>query len=421
VGGAVGLSDISEIGTRTLATAAEEIAAVTELVQRVTGIDITIVSEVTGDEQYVFRGLEARPELPFAAGASIPYAASLCSRIHAGHSPATVPDTREVPALWNHWLALKEGLGVDWDILAFCTRDVVLPDGVRYGTLCLHHLEERTFTPDEEALLEVLARMLGLQIWRERAARRLVEALDAYHDAERRRVDLADELQHELRAPLQVIDGYAEGMLDGVIARDDEHVTLVRREAGRAIQLLEDVAALVRLEQPAAENGATAVAVDAVAEEMRERLAPLAEAAGVALLTDAEPAEVELPPGRLEQLFVNLIRNALRAVQGGGGTRITIFVRPGGANVELGVEDDGPGMPPEERARAFDRFFRGASDGIEAQGSGLGLTIARRIANAAGGEIAAEPLAPRGLRVVARLPARVERDTGGGEAPPEAG
>ena len=66
--------------------------------------------------------------------------ASLCSRIHAGQSPATVPDTREVPALWEHWLALKEGLGVDWDILAFCTRDVLLPDGTRYGTLCLHHL-----------------------------------------------------------------------------------------------------------------------------------------------------------------------------------------------------------------------------------------------------------------------------------------
>jgi signal transduction histidine kinase len=210
-------------------------------------------------------------------------------------------------------------------------------------------------------------------------------------------------------------------MLDGVIARDDVHVTLVRREAGRAIQLLEDVAALVRLEQPAAGNGAAAVAADAVAEEMRERLAPLAEAAGVALVTETGPAQVELPPGRLEQLLVNLIRNALRAVQGGGGTRITIFVRRRRASVELGVEDDGPGMSSEERARAFDRFFRGASDGVEAQGSGLGLTIARRIVNAAGGEIAAEPLAPRGLRVVARLPARAEGGTGGGEAPPQAG
>jgi signal transduction histidine kinase len=421
VGRAVSLAQISEIGTRTLATAAEEIAAVTELVQRVTGIDITVVSEVTDDDEYVFRGLETRAPLPIEAGAAIPYTASLCSRIHLGQSPATVADTREVPALWNHWLSLKEGLGVDWDILAFCTRDIVLPDGIRYGTLCLHHLEERVFTPDEEALLEVLARMLGLHIWRERAARRLVEALDAYNDAERRRVELADELQHELRAPLQVIDGYAEGMLDGVIARDDEHVTLVRREAGRAIQLLEDVAALVRLEQPAAEDETAPVAADVVAEEMRERLAPLAEAAGVALVTEAEPAEVVLPPGRLEQLFVNLIRNALRAVQGGSGTRITIFVRAHGEIVDLGVEDDGPGMPPEERARAFDRFFRGASDGVEAQGSGLGLTIARRIATAAGGEIAAEELAPRGLRVVARLPALAERGPGGREAPPEAG
>ena len=83
-----------------------------------------------------------------------------------------MPDTREVPALWNQWLRLKEGLGVDWDILAFCTREVRLPDGELFGTLCLHHLQPREFSADEQALLEVLARLLGQEIWRERAAAR---------------------------------------------------------------------------------------------------------------------------------------------------------------------------------------------------------------------------------------------------------
>jgi signal transduction histidine kinase len=326
-----------------------------------------------------------------------------------------VPDTREVPALWQHWLGLKGGLGVDWDILAFCTRDVRLPDGGLFGTLCVHHTEPRSFSADEQALLEVLARMLGQEIWRERAARELREALAALGTAERRRVELADELRHELRAPLQVIDGYAEGMLDGVVLRDDEHVTLVRHEAGRASQLLDDITELVRLEGRGPAEATVPVEADATVAEMRDRLAPLAESAGVELVAEVAPAAVPIPRKRLEQLVVNLVRNALRAVEGGGGTRIVIFVRPEEAFVAIGVEDDGPGMVADELPRAFERFYRGNSDSDAAQGSGLGLTIARRIVEAAGGEIRAENVLPRGLRVVARLP--LQQAVAGGDEP----
>ena len=257
---------------------------------------------------------------------------------------------------------LKEGLGVDWDILAFCTRDVVLPDGTLYGTLCLHHREERTFSDDEQALLEVLARMLGLEIWRERAARELVDALAAYDDAERRRVELADELQHELRAPLQVIDGYAEAMLDGVIARDDEHMTLVR---GR----------------PAARSSCSRTSPTSFASSSTRRTrtpsrwppTPWRPRCASGSRRSPRPRASSSSPRRcprrsrsrrrrLEQLFVNLVRNALRAVHAGGGSRITIFVRPDGGLIELGVEDDGPGMAPDQLPRAFERFYRGSSD-----------------------------------------------------------
>src|SRR5581483_4333293 len=261
-------------------------------------------SEITGDGRYVFRGLEQRGDLPVQGGGAIPYERSLCSRIHAGESPATVPDTREVPALWNAWLHLKAGLGVGWDILAFCTRDVRFPDGRRYGTLCVHHLEPRPFSADEQALLEVLARLLGQELWRERAARELAEAVVALDAAEERRVELVEELRHELRAPLQVIDGYAEAMLDDVVPLDDEHLTLVRREAGRAMQLLDDLAELARLEANAAADERGTAAADVTALEMRERLAPLAEAAGVELEAEVVSATLALPPKRLEQFFV---------------------------------------------------------------------------------------------------------------------
>jgi two-component system, OmpR family, sensor histidine kinase BaeS len=400
----IGLAQIAELGGRVLTTGAEEVAAVTELVQRTTGVDITVVSEITDDDRYVFAGIEKRPVVPVERGASIPYAASLCSRVHVGEAPDTIPDIRAVPAFWEHWLDLKAGLGVDWDVRAFCTRDIRLPDGARFGTLCIHHLEPRAFSRDEQALLELLARIIGLEVWRERSAVRLNEALVALGEAERQRVELAEELRHELRAPLQVIDGYAEGMLDGVVERDDEHVTLLRHEAGRAIRLLDDITELVRIEVGEVTAESESVRVDATVTEMRDRLAPLAAAIGIELVTDTAPMTARIARKRLEQLIVNLIRNSLRAMQDGGGARARIFVRPEPGFVAIGVEDDGPGMVEDELARVFDRFYRGSSDSDAAGGSGLGLTIARRIVEAANGEIRAENLPGRGLRVTTLLP-----------------
>lgn len=418
------LSRIAELGERALASSAEAIEEVGALVQRVTGIDITVVSEVTADGRYVFRALESLVPLSLEEEDAIPWEASLCSRVHAGESPAVVPETRDVPALWSSWVRLKEGLGVEWDVRAFCTQDVRLPDGALFGTLCLHHREPREFSTDEQVLLALLARLVGQEVWRERASAELRAAVALVAEAARERVELAEELRHELRAPLAVIDGYAEGMLDGVVQRDDEHVVLVQREAGRAARLLDDLVDLAKLEvQPGAEQVEVAP-LHEIAGEMHVRLEPLATAAGVTLEVELCPAYVWVERRRLEQIVVNLVRNALRAVGGGGGTRVVLFVRPaesaGSAAVAVGVEDDGPGLPADERARIFDRFFRGRSGRDAGEGSGLGLTVVRRIAERAGGTVSAEPGDERGLRVAAILP-RLERAPRGDHPPVETG
>jgi signal transduction histidine kinase len=409
----IGLAEIAHLGGQTLESSAEAIEAVTELVARITTVDITVVSEVTADGTYHFRGVENRSDASVERDSAIPYAWSLCSRVHAGESPASVSDTRTIPALWASWLRLKEGLGVDWDILSFCTRDIVLPDGQRFGTLCLHHREPREFSPDEEALLELLGRLIGQEIARERARDELVSALAALDVAEGARVELAEELRHELRAPLQIIDGYAEGMLDGVVARDDEHVVLVRREATRAMRLLDDLAELARLEgQPRLDDQVGVVRIDTLTREMRDRLAPLAESAGVALGAVTVEASVAGSVKRVEQLVINLVRNALRATRDGAGSAIglSVGVDAESDEVVLAIEDDGPGIPSFERERVFERFFRGHSGREAGEGSGLGLTIVERIVETMGGGIEVEPVKPTGTRIVVRLPRLSEQD-----------
>jgi signal transduction histidine kinase len=374
VSGELRIADLSQLGKRTLASSDVAIAQVTELVQRLSGVDITVLSEVR-DGGYRFAGLETVAPLPLAPGSStIPFESSLCSRVHLGQAPAVVPEMRDEPALWESWLRLKQGLGVDWDIRAFCTTDVLLPDGTLYGTLCLHHREPRAFSDDEQALLAVLARIAGDDIARERARAELDAAVERLTQAEQVRAELVEELAHELRAPLQVIDGYVEGMLDGVLQREDATLALIRRV---------DLAAAVD---------------DAIA-----RFAPLAAAAGSSLRAETQPVTALVPRGRLEQVLVNLTRNALRAVSE-EGSAVVLFARAEGEWALAGVEDDGPGIPPDELARVFDRFYRGRATRDAQRGSGLGLTVVRRIVEAAGGNVSAEQRDPRGFRVTVRLP-----------------
>jgi signal transduction histidine kinase len=403
VDGDIRIADMAELGLRTLSSSEAAITQVTELVQRLSGVDITVLSEVS-DGNYRFAGLETVPALPLVPGSSvIPFESSLCSRVHLGQAPAVVPELRDEPALWDNWLKLKQGLGVDWDIRAFCTTDVRLPDGSLYGTLCLHHCEPRAFSDDEQAMLAVLARIVGDEIARERARAELDAAVERLTAAEQLRAELIEELAHELRAPLQVIDGYVEGMLDGVLAREDATLALIRREAGRSVRLLDDLSYLTRLETAVRHEQPDRIDLAVAVDDALARFAPLAAAAGTALSADTRPVSALVARGRLEQVLVNLTRNALRAVAE-EGSAVTLFARAEGEWAIVGVEDDGPGIPPEEIGRVFERFYRGRSTRDQQRGSGLGLTVVRRIVEAAGGDVSAQQREPRGVRVVVRLP-----------------
>jgi hypothetical protein len=160
----------------------------------------------------VFRSIEARPSLPVGRDDSIPWEQSLCARAHAGESPATVPDTRRVPALWESWQRLRGQLGVDWDVMAFCTRDIRLPDGTFFGTLCIHHRETRRFSADEQGRRR--ARPAARPGGGERVAARLGEAPPSstrQSDARRACGGAPAPAAHSPG------DGYAEAMLDDVV------------------------------------------------------------------------------------------------------------------------------------------------------------------------------------------------------------
>jgi signal transduction histidine kinase len=224
---------------------------------------------------------------------------------------------------------------------------------------------------------------------------------------ERERGFLAD-AAHELRTPLAVVQTQAAVMAGATdpVERDVAHAAL-RDGLARAATLLRQLLTLARLGGEAYRPRVARIALD---EFLQQRLAEFAPRAierdielslEVATAAGASPL-VEGDTESLRSMVDNLVDNALR--YGARQVDVTAQFDAGASKSwQLVVQDDGPGLTAEERARAFDRFWRGAG-GAGEPGSGLGLSIVQRVARVHGGDVVLEAVEPKGLRVVVTLP-----------------
>jgi len=226
-------------------------------------------------------------------------------------------------------------------------------------------------------------------------------------DTEARRVRLLSEVGHEMRTPLTVIDGYVEGMIDGVLPVNPEQLARVSEEVRRLSRLSEDLSTLSRAEEGRLGLSRQQVDLARLVRTAAERLRPQAEDAGIALSVSV--GEGELParvdPDRLAQVVTNLVGNAIRATPSGGELRVTCRRDHGDAVIE--VSDTGEGLEDVELERVFERFYRvpGRRVAEHDTGSGIGLTIARGIMREHGGDLVASSAGPgRGATFAARLP-----------------
>ena len=224
---------------------------------------------------------------------------------------------------------------------------------------------------------------------------RLREALD-------RQKRFTADAAHELRSPLTALQVQLD-MLARARTPEESRAALEALRAGmkRAARLVEQMLTMARLEPEAQLAQPAAVALDALAAQVAGELEALAEARRIELrLERLESAAVQGDATALHALARNLVDNAIRYAPAGGAVRLAAFAEDGSAF--LVVEDDGPGIPPAERARVFDRFYR--LPGSHAEGSGLGLAIARQVADAHGAEIAlGDAAGAHGLRVTVRF------------------
>ncbi len=213
---------------------------------------------------------------------------------------------------------------------------------------------------------------------------------DRLEQTEARRLELIGNVAHELRTPLASIKGYMEGLIDGVLPAEAATFQQVYREADRLQRLVYDLQELSRVEAGTFELHPKPIAVAHLVEFVVDRLGRQFEEKGVTLETDVP---LDLPPihadeDRVGQVLLNLVGNALQYTPSGG--RVSLVTRREGDKVRLSVQDTGIGISPEHLPHLFERFYRvDKSRSRAGGGSGIGLTIARHLVEAHGGQIEA--------------------------------
>jgi signal transduction histidine kinase len=268
----------------------------------------------------------------------------------------------------------------------------LVPVPVPAGTAAVIAIQRGGETPpsgDELDLLGLYAGYAGAALERQEAelAQREAGALRRSRELQRQ---FLSRLSHELRTPLTAIRGYASSLMAPDIIWDDDSrerfLERIAAESARLGRLVDDL-----LDFSAIDSGVMRMQFDWCELDLviEAAVACLPEAARDAVIVQS--AE-ELPViwadhDRLEQVLVNLLTNAIRHNPAGTTAMVGVQTAPGNT-IEITVGDDGPGLPPQVRASLFDSSNRGRT---RTSGAGLGLSIARGIVEAHGGEIALDP------------------------------
>ncbi len=218
-----------------------------------------------------------------------------------------------------------------------------------------------------------------------------------------RRAMLAD-ISHELRTPLTIIQGNVEGILDGMYPADEARLKSIVEETQVLSRLVDDLRTLSMAESGALQLKREPTDLPALIRETIAAFESQADEAGVSIETSLvmNGSSLEMDPERIRQVLTNLLANALRYTPRGEEIKVNLTESANGAERRalVSVEDRGPGIASADLPHVFDRFYKSA----DSRGMGLGLSIAKYIVEAHGGEIKAESEAGKGTKISFSLP-----------------
>jgi two-component system sensor histidine kinase KdpD len=234
-----------------------------------------------------------------------------------------------------------------------------------------------------EQTIRAIVNLVAISVEKARALEDASHA-EAARQSEALKSALLDSLAHDIKTPLTSIKAAVTSLLGNSSAGDHELLTIINEEADRLNQLAAEVIAMARVEAGKLHLEKRPVPV---AELIEGALAELGARSGRTVVVRVPPGipAAECDPEFVQQVVKQLIENALKYSP--EVSAVTVSAERKGAKIVIGVADRGPGIDEEERARIFDKFFRGHRHRFETKGTGMGLAIAKGIMEAHGEKI----------------------------------
>jgi signal transduction histidine kinase len=222
-----------------------------------------------------------------------------------------------------------------------------------------------------------------------RRALELAEALERAQEVDRLKSEFFANVSHELRTPLTLILSPVDELLSKLRpSAERDALKVVRRNAERLLRMIDDLLDLARLEAGGLRLKVMQVDVGDLAQRVAENARPAARAKEIELAysVEGEPPEMFGDPHRIEIILTNLVGNAMKFTPAGGRIDVRAIYNAAGTSIE--VQDTGPGIPRDEQQRIFERFHQTeTSERRQAGGVGIGLALARELAQLHGGSL----------------------------------
>jgi two-component system phosphate regulon sensor histidine kinase PhoR len=224
---------------------------------------------------------------------------------------------------------------------------------------------------------------------------------------ERTREEFVANVSHELRTPLSLIKGYVETLLDGARNNPDvaeRFLKIIERNTNRLDLLIQDLLTISALESGRMKLTLRPVDLRLLVDKVFTDLHSKAENKKIGLVNELAGLTAGADADRLDQVLANLVDNAIKYGQANGSVRVGGKKLDDG-RLEISVQDDGPGIPPEALDRVFERFYRvDKARSRDQGGTGLGLSIVKHIVQAHGGEARVESEPGKGATFFFTLP-----------------